>query len=161
MLPKSHHHDSLITVGRLRKTIFKGFVAPQSSYSLQPIPTSPRPHSPIRIMYTSTVFSILAAVSLATARPNVARAPLPFPNGIGWDIILQSKSLTLQQLKNAPGPVIDIDLWDNYDPVTKRNNISELAKTKRVICYFSAGSRENWRPDAGEFNPEDYGKESK
>lgn len=110
-------------------------------------------------MYTSTVLSVLAVVSLATARPNAIRAPLPFPNGIGWDIVLQSKNLTLQELKDAPGPVIDIDLWDNYDRVSGRNNISELAKTKQVICYFSAGSREDWRPDAGEFNPEDYGKE--
>lgn len=110
-------------------------------------------------MHTSTIISFLAATGFVAARPQVARAPMKFPNGIGWDIVLQSVNVTLQQLKDAPGPVIDIDLWDHYDNVTKKNNISELARTKQVICYFSAGSREDWRPDAGEFDPKDYGKE--
>jgi hypothetical protein len=36
--------------------------------------------------------------------------------------------------------------------------IDELrAKGRTVICYFSAGSRENYRPDAGSFLPADYG----
>ena len=113
-------------------------------------------------MFTSTIVSVLAVAGLATARPNQIRAPMRFPNGIGWDIVLQSVNVTLQQLKDAPGPVIDIDLWDHYDPASGRNNISALANAgKQVICYFSAGSRENWRPDKDEFQPEDYGKDSK
>ena len=30
---------------------------------------------------------------------------------------------------------------------------------KKVICYFSAGSYEDWRPDASEFKKEDLGRD--
>jgi hypothetical protein len=43
--------------------------------------------------------------------------------------------------------VYNLDLFDTSAAV-----ISALRSTgKRVICYFSAGSHENWRPDAGSF----------
>jgi len=43
--------------------------------------------------------------------------------------------------------VYDIDLFDNDAAV-----VSSLhAKGRKVICYLSAGSWENWRPDAGKF----------
>ena len=34
-----------------------------------------------------------------------------------------------------------------------------MASGKHVICYFSAGSSENWRPDFSKFKPADMGKE--
>jgi hypothetical protein len=41
----------------------------------------------------------------------------------------------------------DIDLFD-----VPQATIDELhAAGRRVVCYFSAGSREDWRPDAGDF----------
>lgn len=41
----------------------------------------------------------------------------------------------------------DIDLFD-----TPRSTIASLqAQGRKVVCYFSAGSWENWRPDAGQF----------
>ncbi len=47
----------------------------------------------------------------------------------------------------------DIDLFDT--PVT---TIAELhAAKRRVICYFSAGSSENWRSDDGKFAASDRG----
>lgn len=47
----------------------------------------------------------------------------------------------------------DIDLFEAPQAV-----IDELhAKGRTVICYFSAGSREDWRPDAGAFQAADYG----
>lgn len=49
--------------------------------------------------------------------------------------------------------IFDIDLFD-----TPKETIQQLhALGKKVICYFSAGSYENWRPDASEFKPEDLG----
>lgn len=43
----------------------------------------------------------------------------------------------------------DIDLFD-----APQNVIDELHENGRiVICYFSAGSYEEWRPDAGDFPP--------
>jgi len=47
----------------------------------------------------------------------------------------------------------DIDLFE-----TDASAISSLHSAGRiVICYFSAGSREDWRPDAGDFDAADYG----
>lgn len=49
--------------------------------------------------------------------------------------------------------VIDIDLFDT--PAT--TIASYKSRGIRVICYFSAGSSENWRPDFGQFLPGDMG----
>ena len=51
--------------------------------------------------------------------------------------------------------VYDLDLFDT-DPTT----IAALhGRGVHVICYISAGSWEDWRPDAGAFPPEVVGKE--
>lgn len=50
--------------------------------------------------------------------------------------------------------VYNIDLFD-----TSAATISSLkSKGKHVICYFSAGSYENWRPDTGKFPTSVLGK---
>lgn len=50
--------------------------------------------------------------------------------------------------------IYDIDVYDN-DAVT----IQALqASGKKVICYFSAGSWENWRDDRDDFEKADLGK---
>ncbi len=47
----------------------------------------------------------------------------------------------------------DIDLFDS-----SAATIQELHDAGRhVVCYFSAGSYEDWRPDAGDFNSADLG----
>ncbi|RUA01161.1 MAG: endo alpha-1,4 polygalactosaminidase [Deltaproteobacteria bacterium] len=48
----------------------------------------------------------------------------------------------------------DIDLFDTAQSVIDRLH----ADGRVVICYFSAGSLEDWRPDAGNFPPEVVGK---
>lgn len=53
-----------------------------------------------------------------------------------------------------PAQVFDIDLVD-----TPQATIDALkAQGKRVVCYFSAGSSENWRPDFKQFAAADMGK---
>ncbi|CAM3037406.1 endo alpha-1,4 polygalactosaminidase [Vibrio mytili] len=60
------------------------------------------------------------------------------------------------QLENYNNLTIDpevevygVDLFDGID----EGVISNLKKQgKKVICYFSAGTREDWRPDAGDFS---------
>ncbi|KAG0646644.1 hypothetical protein D0Z07_7460 [Hyphodiscus hymeniophilus] len=73
------------------------------------------------------------------------------PAGTSWQIVLEYPL-------NDTSPnvdVFDIDLFDNPN-----STISALhALNRSVICYFSAGSYENWRPDADQFNSSDYGKE--
>lgn len=52
-----------------------------------------------------------------------------------------------------PVELYDIDLFE-----TSSDTIDALhADGKKVICYFSAGSYENWRPDAGDFQAEELG----
>jgi hypothetical protein len=42
---------------------------------------------------------------------------------------------------------VDLDLFE-----TRRSTVSDLKQRgKRAICYMSAGSWENWRPDKGAF----------
>jgi hypothetical protein len=49
--------------------------------------------------------------------------------------------------------VFDIDLFE-----TPADTISQLhALGKKVICYFSAGTSEDWRPDWASFKEEDKG----
>jgi hypothetical protein len=56
------------------------------------------------------------------------------------------------QLNEAPdisvdADIFDVDLWE-----TPQKSIDTIhQRGGRVICYFSAGSRENWRPDAKQF----------
>jgi hypothetical protein len=104
-----------------------------------------------------TIALVLAsAISLVTATPVNRRAVTKFASGTSWDIVLNKKNFDLAGLKAAKGDVLDIDLFDNT--ANGKNWIKELAKTKKVICYFSAGSREDWRADAGDFKAADYGK---
>ena len=54
---------------------------------------------------------------------------------------------------DIPADLYDVDLFD-----TPSETISKLKKQgKIVICYFSAGSYEDWRPDASKFPPEAIG----
>ena len=49
--------------------------------------------------------------------------------------------------------VYDIDLFDT--PVSAIRALQ--AAGRKVVCYFSAGSSENWRPDFSRFKPGDMG----
>jgi endo-alpha-1,4-polygalactosaminidase (GH114 family) len=56
---------------------------------------------------------------------------------------------------SADAEVWDIDLFNNDD-----NAIASLqAAGKKALCYFSAGSYENWRPDKGDFQDSDLGND--
>jgi len=57
----------------------------------------------------------------------------------------QLEGLPVDQSVDAS--MFDIDLFDNDKSIVD----SLHAKGKKVVCYLSAGSFENWRPDAGSF----------
>jgi hypothetical protein len=71
------------------------------------------------------------------------------PVEASWQIVLSSNV-------TAPFPsvsVFDLDLFDN-----SASTIVDLHKNNiKAICYFSAGSFEDWRPDANNFTASDYG----
>jgi endo-alpha-1,4-polygalactosaminidase (GH114 family) len=72
------------------------------------------------------------------------------PAGATWQIVLQyALNDTLPDVA-----VYDIDLFENPN-----STIASLhALNRSVICYFSAGSYEDFRPDSNQFKPSDYAK---
>lgn len=96
-----------------------------------------------------------AGVTLAHPYPLSSRDVAAFPAGSSWDILLSKGEAigNIKQVAEENFQVIDIDLFD-----TDKQTIADLKKNKQVICYFSAGSKEGWRPDAGDFKEGDTGK---
>ncbi|KAH8809278.1 putative endo alpha-1,4-polygalactosaminidase [Xylogone sp. PMI_703] len=73
------------------------------------------------------------------------------PAGASWQIVLEyALNDTSEDVS-----VYDIDLFDNTDSTIR--NLHSLNRS--VICYFSAGSYEDFRPDSDKFQPSDKGKE--
>ncbi|KFX94031.1 hypothetical protein O988_06509, partial [Pseudogymnoascus sp. VKM F-3808] len=69
--------------------------------------------------------------------------------GVKWQIVLQAPI----NESEIDVPVYDIDLFDSTASIVAWAQ----GKGRKVICYFSAGSYEDWRPDAAKFKPDDYG----
>ena len=62
------------------------------------------------------------------------------------------------QLSGAINTSYDVDVYD-IDLYNAGDAIATLHKQgKKVICYFSAGSSEHWRPDFSKFTAADMGK---
>lgn len=76
--------------------------------------------------------------------------------GASWQIILRYPLELSEDSELTPDvDVYDLDLYNNDVEV-----FSELRRRgKRVICYFSAGSYEDYRPDSDEFDEDDMGDE--
>lgn len=93
---------------------------------------------------------------------NGSSTPLPSPNSTlpwvpavaaTWQIIL-SHPPDLSSALTPNVSVYDIDLFD-----TPADTIKQLHSLGiKVLCYFSAGSYENWRSDAKDFKDADLGK---
>lgn len=96
-------------------------------------------------------FSLLSAL-LASLLPT-GDEPLPHwyqpAADVTWQIQLQGPANT--------GYPVDLYILDLFD--TPREVINDLHDSgHRVICYFSAGSYENWRSDAARFQASDKGR---
>lgn len=68
--------------------------------------------------------------------------------GMAWEIVLE---YALNDT-SANVPVYDIDLFTN--PASTMTSLH--AQNRGVICYFSAGSYEDFRPDSSKFKKSDY-----
>jgi endo-alpha-1,4-polygalactosaminidase (GH114 family) len=89
----------------------------------------------LRLAFLS-IAALLQTAGLAWPEP---WRPIP---GTSFEWILQNYTGTVPVQK-----VIDLDLFD-----TPSSQIANLRfHRKKVICYISVGSWENWRPDADEF----------
>lgn len=70
--------------------------------------------------------------------------------GTSWQIEL------LHPLRNAS---FDADVYDIDLETNPKSTIADLhSMGRKVICYFSAGTYENWRPEKGKFKSADLGK---
>ena len=87
----------------------------------------------------------LESRNLASSQP-----PTVIKNGSRWQPAPGSKWQIQYTGKIDTSLGVDVYNLDLFD--TSAAVISALRSTgKRVICYFSAGGHENWRPDAGSF----------
>lgn len=102
--------------------------------------------------------------------PSDTSAPIPSPTGNSttnstvwqpavastWQIVLQ-EAIELNSSATSITPdvdIFDIDLFDNANTtIAKLHTLG-----KRVVCYFSAGSYEPYRPDSSMFQSSDLGK---
>ncbi|MBI4518534.1 MAG: endo alpha-1,4 polygalactosaminidase [Deltaproteobacteria bacterium] len=98
------------------------------------------------------VISSAARAATPTRTPTPAPTPTPTVNASGiwrpalntsWQI--QFGGLPVDQTVEAQ--MYDIDLFDNDASIVAALH----AQGRKVVCYLSAGSWENWRPDAGQF----------
>jgi hypothetical protein len=85
---------------------------------------------------------------------------LPSPPAPGHDWWHPASGLTWQwQLSEKVDTSIEAEVYD-IDLYVDQTVIDELhARKVKVIGYISAGSWEDWRPDAGQFPPEVLGKD--
>lgn len=93
--------------------------------------------------------------SLSSPTNNTLMASIWKPqSGTTWQIVLRN-SPSLPQASSALSQfdTWDIDLFDN--PASTMSQIHIL--NSKAICYFSAGTYEDWRPDALQFQPSDLG----
>lgn len=98
---------------------------------------------------------MLALLFWATLFAMPSWAQTRFVKGQKWQIILTGvPDVSKSPLPPTDAPVWDVDLFDS-DIAT----ITALKSAgKIVICYFSAGTVEDWRADAKDFPAGDVGK---
>jgi hypothetical protein len=121
-----------------------------------------RDYSPSRPRNAMFASFMLALATLSNLNPCSA-SPIPMPDrsalttralwrpsaGATWNYQLTGTI----NVAATNVDVWDIDLFDASSATID----SIHAKGKRVICYFSAGSIEDWRPDASKFQASDKG----
>jgi hypothetical protein len=107
--------------------------------------------APTSATATSAALSPTAAVRTTSSPP--AEVPhRTLPQHPTWQI----------QYSGKIDPFLDVDVFDLDLFDTPQSTIEALHEHGVfVICYFSAGSYEDWRPDAFRFPPEILGKEMK
>ncbi|KAK0109578.1 hypothetical protein ONS95_002264 [Cadophora gregata] len=120
--------------------------------SVQVPATSAQPTIATYSPVVPTKSASIPATASATANPTSTQAAGEFwqpAAGSTWQIELSG----VVSDTSYPADVFDLDLFD-----TPQSTIDALhAAKKKVICYFSAGSFENWRPDQADFQAADKG----
>ncbi|KAG8626063.1 hypothetical protein KVT40_006464 [Elsinoe batatas] len=96
-------------------------------------------------------FSSLVLLAGVAAAAPVKKVWLPAVS-TSWQIVL-NQAVTADKAVSFDAQVYDLDLFE-----TTKATIDDLHnKGKKVMCYFSAGSYEPYRPDSKQFQPGDMG----
>jgi hypothetical protein len=73
--------------------------------------------------------------------------------GTKWQIVISNPVDTSKSLAPSSAQIYDVDLFYH----TPEDIATMKSQGKKVVCYFSAGSAENWRPDYSQFVQSDIG----
>jgi hypothetical protein len=104
--------------------------------------------------------NVLSALIGTTLTGRALAVPTQVATDVWQPSISQSYQIILTDVLNISSGVtpnvdiFDIDLF--YTPVEIFQTLHSLGK--KVICYFSAGTAEDWRPDWDQFKDSDKGK---
>ena len=111
-------------------------------------------------MATTSLSNLLPSVLSAVLSTGTAAAPATDPAVTSGDWYRPAVDVNAQvQLQGTPNISYDVALYvlDLFD--TDSAVIDALhADGRKMICYFSAGTFENWRDDAGRFTAADKGR---
>jgi hypothetical protein len=89
----------------------------------------------------------------ATSSSNPVSANTKWAVGEPFQIVLDANIDPTTEIQPSNVDVFDIDMFN-----TPADTIAMLkSQGKQVICYFSAGTAENWRPDYDQFTADDLG----
>jgi hypothetical protein len=114
-------------------------------------------------MLRSLWFSIFAATALGEAL-NISQAQAIWQPAVGskWQIMLRNSLSVDPANQGASQSMLDTPIWD-VDLFNTPQGVIQYLKSqgKKVICYFSAGTAEDWRSDYTLFNPRDFGNNVK
>jgi hypothetical protein len=105
--------------------------------------------------------TLIQAVTGAVLSRGVLGKPVTYNVEQPWQpTIGQTYQIILEGVLDiSQGPVPNVDIFDIdlfYTPVETIQGLH--AQGKKVICYFSAGTAEDWRPDYSNFTSSDKGE---
>jgi hypothetical protein len=106
-------------------------------------------------MYNLLVSSLFVLGAVSSPLKNLERRANLWQPAVGakWQIVISQPVDTSVTITPSDAEILDIDLF-----YATAEDISSLkSQGKKVICYFSAGSAENWRTDYGSFASSDIG----
>ncbi|GAA1285094.1 endo alpha-1,4 polygalactosaminidase [Planotetraspora silvatica] len=112
--------------------------------------------------YLKALFTAIFAVSLIVTASPAQGAALPAPVACPscWHPALRTS--WQWQLSSLPtSPYLNVDMYDidGFDaPVGLVSDLHGTRQGRKVVCYISAGSYEDWRPDAAQFPAAVLGK---
>ena len=101
---------------------------------------------------------LLLASTIDPATVTAAATPWQPAPSTPWQIVLGGK-IDPSSLYIATVPVVDGDLFANTDNGADPKTVFGAlhARGKKIVCYFSAGTYEPYRPDSAQYDKRDLG----